>query len=258
MSIVSWPSTKRAQNATALRYSMADKQSHLSQRFRHCLFDLKFEDLEDRTLPWIQGKDRADYLRRIGHSVIIEQKDIQVDDEIPFIELTTFTANKIKQYQQSWTGYNIDAWNSEDAAYYREVKAQARKRLDRPFRKANKQIRETREVLNLPSSHGMVLVVNQLAGKLNDGLCCLLMGEILEARTDNGEPCLPDVDGFFYVQNLPKGRKTYDGKESIFFSMLRNVPRSALIAPLVKEIHAKFYPGSNDLRHPAEIFTSQV
>lgn len=233
---------------------MADKQSPLALRLRQCLFDFKFEDLEDRTLSWPQRKGRADYLRRTSYSVIIEQKDIHVNDKTSFMALTKFTDETIKKNKQNWKNFDIVSWNSADTAYYLEVITQARKRFGRRFREANRQVRETREVLSLPSSYGMVLVVNQFAGNLNDGLCCSLMGEILEDRKDNGELLYPDIDGSFYIQNLQE-RKTYDGKDSIFFSMLRNVPKSALMTPLVKEIYDKFYPGAVDLQHPSKIFT---
>lgn len=184
----------------------------------------------------------------------MEQKDIHVNDETSFTELTNFTNDKIKKNQQSWKNFDIASWDASDAAHYLEIRAQARKRFSRRFRNANGQIRDTREILDLTSSHGILLVVNQLAGNLDDGLCCSLLGEILEDQISNTELRYPDIDGFLYIQNLQM-RKTYDRRDSIFFSMLRNVPRSALIAPLVKEIYNKFYPGTGNLRHPSEIFT---
>lgn len=235
----------------------ADKQSPLALRLRQCLFDLNFEDLENRALPWPpwpQKKGRADYLRRTNHDVIIEQKDIHISDVTSFKKLTIFTNDGIKRYNQSWKSFDVTLWDGVDEAHYLNMRAQARKRFSRRFRDANEQIRDTREILGLLDSYGLVLVVNQLAGNLDDGLCCSLMGEILEEQTNNGELRYPEIDGFLYIQNLQR-RKTFDGKDSVFFSMLHDIPRSDAIAPMVKEVYAKFYPGADELRHIFEVFT---
>ena len=62
-------------------------------------------------------------------------------------------------------------------------------------RKANRQIRTTKEVFNLPQAGGVLVVVNDLVEVLSPEVLAFKIGELFRKRTSSGELQFPDIEG---------------------------------------------------------------
>lgn len=235
--------------------SMKDNMSKLGARLRQCMIEHhQFRDIADDDPRWTTGKQKADCLRD-NPPIILEQKDIQQQDATAIFRLNEQVARCLQKYRHPMRDIMTQrmTWDKLDRQDFDRLHMRASRRIEKLFHKAAQQIRDTREVVGSWDAKGLLLVVNQLAGRVPEGFSCWAMGQVFEARNGGtGEMRFPDIHGFIYVHN-PGVRKTYDGRDSVLFAAARNSPASEEIAGVMREMSQSFYPGGV-LRHPKDVF----
>jgi hypothetical protein len=101
-------------------------------------------------------------------------------------------------------------------AVRREVFDAATSAVHTFVRKANRQIRTTKEVFGLPKAGGMLLVVNDLVEVLSPEVIAHKIGELLRKRTPAGQLQFPEIEGVWilsetHIVEVSHGRTAIPG-----------------------------------------------
>jgi hypothetical protein len=151
-------------------------------------------ELVSGLLPPSPSFDNADYLFR-KDNVIAELKCLETD----ILEGTNFKA-KLNTLYDGWVRKGLvgQRWGTVEIntatlpnECQREVHGLIKKPIQRAIEKANKQIKETKEHLNVPNAAGLLLLANDGNYSLESGHIIEIVGKILTHLYSS-------IDGFVY------------------------------------------------------------
>ena len=144
--------------------------------------------------PDQQAAQKADYFFN-GRTIIDEQKSLEID-----------TAHKIEAILKPYEG------TAEWPLFYGEQELQkivnflpnpekinakileaVTDSIEGLFEKANRQIRTTKQTFGLPSSGGLLVILNDLVDVLSPDILAFRVRRCLQKRTKTGEPRFPEV-----------------------------------------------------------------
>ena len=141
---------------------MKENMSKLGARLRQCMIEHnQFYNIADNDPRWTEGKQKADCVRD-NPVIVLEQKDIQQQDATAIFRLNEHINRCQKKYRQSMHQAITQrtTWEECDRKVFDRLNVKASRKIEKLFRKANQQIRDTREILGLCDAKGLLLIVN--------------------------------------------------------------------------------------------------
>ena len=160
--------------------------------------------------------DRADYLM-FDRSLVVELKDLQDDPEYkiqrvfdkftrrPGFPIVVFGTASLTQVTQKLPPDVAGEINSAVANAVSEV-------LEDLVEKANRQIRNTKQVLGLPEAGGLLFISNAALSVLSPALVVYRLERVIKKHTKEGTPRFPEIHAVCYVSeahvtpDLPDGQ----------------------------------------------------
>lgn len=196
----------------------SDDLPPLTMRLNLILQRLQAEPLDDsRFEAAFGGKGhRADYLM-FDRSLVVELKDLQDDPEYkiqrvfdgfqdrPKFPVIVFGTVPLTQVLEKLPPELARELNDSIATAVSEV-------LESLVEKANRQIRNTKQVLALPDAGGLLVISNAALSALTPALVAYRLERMLRKHTPDGTPRFPELQAVCYIseahvtQDLPDGQ----------------------------------------------------
>jgi hypothetical protein len=147
----------------------------------------------------LEGKKRADYLLW-DRQIIVEQKvllDDPTDKAQKFVN-QLMNKGRILFYGTTFTD-RIFAGMPDGDQQKRRMFLSITKGLEASFADADKQTRDTRQILSIPDAVGMVVILNVSAPTLRPDLVRYGLSQVLEKRREDGSIRYPNNDGVVMI-----------------------------------------------------------
>jgi hypothetical protein len=147
----------------------------------------------------LEGKKRADYLLW-DRQIIVEQKVLLADPADKAQKFVNQLMNKgrILVYGTVSTE-RVFAGMPDGDQQKRRMLLSITKGLEASFADADKQTRDTREILSIPDAVGMVVILNVSAPTLRPDLVRYGLSQVLEKRREDGSVRYPNNDGVVMI-----------------------------------------------------------
>jgi hypothetical protein len=147
----------------------------------------------------LEGKKRADYLLW-NREIIVEQKVLLADPADKAQKFVNGLINKgrILVYGTVSTD-RVFAGMPDGDQQKRRMFLSITKGLEASFADADKQTRDTRQILSIPDAVGMVVILNVSAPTLRPDLVRYGLSQVLEKRREDGSVRYPNNDGVVMI-----------------------------------------------------------
>lgn len=173
----------------------------LRERFEAFVKTLRgFESIDELLKDvHIEGKKRADYLF-LDRGFIVEQKVLVVD---PSQRPQQYVDELVRQGRLMIFGKHpierVFASLPDGDERKRELIRGITKGVEDSFTTADKQTRDTREILSIPDAVGIVVILNVSAPTLHPDLVRYGLSEVLKKKREDGSVRYPNNDGVIMI-----------------------------------------------------------
>ena len=229
-----------------------------SDYVRQCLMRLPGYESLDEALADVSEGQRADYLFP-NRSIIIEQKDFYADRRDKIEKIYAQSGELLRKYDPDnrWLGTFIEhgegrqekdvaiqiraTWSEEDRRKLYNMIFAAARFLEDDLSNANAQIRNTKRLLSISQTCGLVLFANEQAGHFLPAHLATCIRRLLAQSDSDNQPRFSHVDGVLLFQKLQGF--TIGGRGGVTLYIPGQAENKA-VEEFAMEVANSFAPGS--------------
>lgn len=160
------------------------------------------EDIDKLELTKLQKeKSKADYFLR-KRSIVCEVKNLETDtkEKIEQLIKPVLSHKDAPVYYGAWELAKILKLHPDGERISRDVFEAATSAIQTLFRKANQQIRSTKDIFGVPNAGGLLVIANDLVEILTPEILSSKIRELYQKRTQDGCFQFTEIDAVWILQ----------------------------------------------------------